>query len=147
MKLLPLIEKNIDIELLKSLNVDVIFTPEEEEENPFDQFEEKEVAEKICKEYDKGNFAAWFCAKVTVKYRDMEETDYLGCCSYNSFNEFTNADEDYYCDMVNNCINQINKEIQAANEDTRKKWNIRKAKNLIAPYNLYIVSNNVLNTL
>ena len=140
---LPTITSLTEVEKLENLGVIIEFTPEEEEIAP--DYEEEEI-QAIADKYNSGNMAAWFCAKVTVKCRDLEETDYLGCCSYNSFKEFTTTDKDYYMDMINSCINQINKGIEWQNNDTQKWWNIRKAKNLLSPYGLHIVSSKVLQT-
>lgn len=132
-----------EVEKLEDLGVIIEFTPEEEEISP--DYEEEEN-QAIADKYNSGNMAAWFCAKVTVTYRDLEGTDYLGCCSYNSFKEFTTTDNDYYMDMINQCINEINRQVQSINFGVQRMWNIRKAKNLLAPYGLHIVSSKVLET-
>jgi hypothetical protein len=36
--------------------------------------------------------------------------------------------------MVNQCISQVNTEIQARNYETQKAWDIRRAVNLIQSY-------------
>ncbi len=49
---------------------------------------------------------AWFCAKVSA-WKDGKElgTDYLGCCSYKTVEEFyTRYRDHYFADMVNNAI-------------------------------------------
>jgi len=143
MKQLQNITSLNEVKKLEDLGVIIEFTPEEEEIQP--DYEEEEN-QAIADKYNSGNMAAWFCAKVTVKYRDIEETDYLGCCSYNSFKEFTATDNGYYMDMINQCIDEINREVQSINFGVQRKWNIRKAKNLLAPYGLHIVSSKVLQT-
>jgi len=143
MKQLQNITSLNEVKKLEDLGVIIEFTPEEEEITP--DYEE-EVNQAIANKYDNGNMAAWFCAKVAVQYREVEGTDYLGCCSYNSFKEFTTTDKDYYMDMINQCIDEINREVQSINFGVQRKWNIRKAKNLLAPYGLHIVSSKVLQT-
>ena len=128
------------ISKLESLGVEIEFTAENEDTSPFDMLEESDSAQRVCEDFDSGNEAAWFSAKVTLRYKGIEADDYLGCCSYRSFKEFTTARKDYYLDMINQCINQINKEVESNNWHTQKSWNVRKAKQLIAPYNLHIVS-------
>ena len=76
-----------------------------------------------------GVSANWFCAKVTVRYRDFEETDYLGGCSYKSYNQFVKLKGDYFTDMVQTCVDRINSEIQCHNANIRLCWNIRKEMN------------------
>ena len=46
-----------------------------------------------------GNDAAWFCAKVTAHCAGFHGVDYLGGCSYESFEDFTDRDG-YFVDMV-----------------------------------------------
>jgi pantothenate synthetase len=140
---LPNITSLTEVEKLESLGVIIEFTPEEEEMQP--DYEEEEN-QAIADKYNAGNMAAWFCAKVTVTYKELSGTDYLGCCSYNSFKEFTTTDKDYYMDMINQCINEVNRQVESINFGTQRHWNIRKAKNLLRPYGLHIVSSNVLQT-
>jgi hypothetical protein len=147
MKTLKTIKTVKGISKLEDFGVIIEFDPQEDGLSPFDLIESKEDAEKLCNDYNNGNHAAWFCAKVVVKYKGLEAEDYLGGCSYKSFKEFTGENKGYYVDMINQCIDQINKDIVSNNKETLKNWTIRKAKNLIAPYNLFIVSSNVLHTI
>lgn len=140
MKTLQLLSSIKDVPNLEKLGVEIEFDPQQEEISPLEMFEDAADVEMVCNDYENGNMAAWFCAHVIVKYKGFAADEYLGCCSYKSFKEFTTADNDYYMIMINQCIQQINKEIEDANFHTQKFWNIRRAKNLIAPYNLYIVS-------
>lgn len=140
MKQIPNLKSIKDIPKLEKMGVVIEFDPQEEDINIFDQFDDNDTAQEVADRYNSGNFAAWFCAHVIVKYRGFEADDYLGGCSYRSFKEFTNTDNDYYMAMINQCIDQINKDVQFANSETCKFWNIRKAKQLIAPYGLHVVS-------
>ena len=117
------------------------FEAQEEDLDVRGQIEDEKEIQNICDSYNRGNLCAWFCAKVTVKYRGYEEDDYLGGCSYSSFDEFLKTDNDYYLQMINDCIDQINKYIESENTDIQKRWNIRRAKNLIKDYDLFIVPN------
>ena len=143
MKLLKNITSLNEVEILENLGVLIEFTPLEEDIQPdYEEEENKTIADK----YEKGNLAAWFCAKVELTYKELTGTNYLGCCSYNSFKEFTTTDNDYYIDMINQCINEINRQVESINFGAQRQWNIRKAKNLLNPYGLHIVSSNVLQT-
>ncbi len=144
MKTLKEITSIKEIDILESIGAEVVFDAEECDLEP--DFEDKADIISVSERYNNGNSAAWFTAHVTVKYKGFEAEDYLGGCSYNSFKEFTNTDNDYYQDMINQCIASINRDIATENADTLKWWNIRKAKNLIAPYGLHIVTSNVLLT-
>jgi hypothetical protein len=141
MKTLPKLNSIKDIKRLNLLGVVIEFDPQEEDISPNDSFfDNEEWIQKITDRYNNGDLSAWFCAHVIVKYKGLEADDYLGCCSYSSFNDFLKADKDYYFDMINQCIAEINKDIIFANSETQKFWNIRKAANLIKPYGLFIVS-------
>jgi pantothenate synthetase len=124
--------------VLENMGAEIEFEPEEEDITPEDTLYEKESANRVRKDYNNGNIYAWFCAKVTVKYKEFEETDYLGACSYKDEKDFKRGG--YYYDMVTTCVQEINKQIEDYNADIQKRWNIRKAKYLIAPYGLHIVA-------
>mgnify|MGYP007031187622 CR=1 FL=1 len=69
---LPNITSLTEVEKLESLGVIIEFTPEEEEMQP--DYEEEEN-QAIADKYNAGNMAAWFCAKVTVTYKELSGTD------------------------------------------------------------------------
>ena len=130
MKLLPTNIEQLDRDLIE-------FTPENEDTPIDDMFSEPQDVQWIYDQIDSGNDAAWFFAKVEIKYRGFSATDYLGCCSYASFKEFQN--DVYYPEMVQTCVNEINQDIEQHNREIQKAWDIRKAKNLLSPYKLQIV--------
>jgi hypothetical protein len=140
MKQIPNLKSIKDIPKIEKMGVVIEFDPQEEDINIFEQLEDEETAQKVADRYNSGDRAAWFCAHVIVRYRGFDADDYLGACSYGSFKEFTTTDKDYYMSMVNKCIDQINKDVEFANKETCKFWNIRKAKNILAPYGLHVVS-------
>ncbi len=124
--------------LLDSLNAKIEFEPQEEDISPADQFDDEKTLKWVLEQYnDYGNIYAWFCAKITVKYKGYEATDYLGACSYKDENDFKKGG--YYDDMLNTCIMEINREVSAHNAEIQKKWNIRKANNLVKPYGYLVV--------
>lgn len=59
----------------------------------------------IEKELNDGNQAAWFCAECRATYRGIVESDYLGACSYKSYNDFIN--DPYWQDMKQRCAELI----------------------------------------
>jgi hypothetical protein len=142
MKTLKQVKTKKDITDLERIGVVIEFEPLEEDINIFDQFDNEKDAQKVADRYNAGNMAAWFCAHVTVKYRGMNGDDYLGCCSYKDFADFTQVKTGfYYPDMINQSINQINREIMERNAETNKQLAIRTAKNLIRPYGYSIIKN------
>jgi hypothetical protein len=137
MRTISNIESVSQIPELEKMGVKIEFTPENEDTDITGYFEEQNIIQ-IQNKYNSGNMAAWFCAKVEVSFRGISETDYLGCCSYNSFKEFESDESGYYVDMINNCITQINKQINSNNFQIQKSWNIRRAINLVQPYGYYV---------
>lgn len=81
----------------KTKNFRVVFSALPEEENPADHFEFEEDVEFATS----GEPAAWFCAKVSVE-RYIESrgsyvevgNDFLGACSYKSFDDFVSGHRD-----------------------------------------------------
>src|SRR5688500_7160137 len=101
--------KNLHIKRLEDLGDEIEFEREEEEISPEDGLYTDEQANYVREQYNNGNEYAWFSAKVTVKYKGFEATDYLGCCSYKSEKDFK-QNSGYYKDMVMTCISEINKD-------------------------------------
>lgn len=146
MKTIKNIQSVSEINELEKMGVEIDFTPENEDVSPSDNMDDQEMINYVIEQYNAGNEAAWFCAKVEVKFRGIEGTDYLGCCSYGSFKEFQSDESGYYVDMINQCIDQINSDIESNNELIQKDWDIRRAKNLVKPYG-YDVFQSVFPTL
>jgi hypothetical protein len=128
---------SIDLHVISSDNIvdrndmaEITFEAECEDMQP--DFEEefldefaKTLQDDVIYQYD-GVSHNWFCAKVTVLYRGFEEVDYLGGCSYASYDEFVSLEGDYFTGMVETCVERINESIQAKNESIRSAWALRK---------------------
>lgn len=84
------------------------FIAEQEFDDPRDSFSEKEDKDWVLDQINKGNAAAWFCAKCVVCDGVIQAVDYLGGCSYNSFDEFTSEDGGYFDDMIHVCLDRLN---------------------------------------
>lgn len=65
-----------------------------EDTEPKSMYDNEEDIKWVNDQLDSYNSAAWFCAKVTAHWGDIECSDYLGCCSYKSYDDFLN---DEYC--------------------------------------------------
>lgn len=81
---------------------EVLFEALPEEERPDGNFSEESDVEWVKKQLDEGNEAAWFTARVTVTDPETNEVgiDYLGACSYKSFDDFLSKDSMYLEDMI-----------------------------------------------
>jgi len=75
----------------------IVFSAREEDFEP--DFDDPEALAWVQGERDGGNFAAWFCAKVTAECAGFHGVDYLGGCAYETFADFTDCDG-YFQDMI-----------------------------------------------
>jgi hypothetical protein len=82
--------------------------------------EDKKEEDAILKRLAQNDIAAWFCAKVTATYDNFHGTDYLGACSYNSLEEFTEEKNGYYADMIARAIDDLATQIMARKYDLNK---------------------------
>ena len=72
---------------------------------------DKAVEDGIIDAVNGGNVWAWASVCVTVspkdpEFCDLEESDYLGCCSYESKSDFI-KNSGYYEEMVSECISRL----------------------------------------
>lgn len=82
--------------------VDIDVLPENMRiEDSFDQQDCINFVRQLASETPWG----WCCVKITVRYGDLTETEYLGGCSYNNEAEFRKCP--YYGDMVAECCDRL----------------------------------------
>lgn len=102
---------------------DVVWTvtAEYEDESIEGSFEEcgEDTVKLIRTALEDGNEWAWCCVKVVGKFMSFEATDYLGCCSYTSKEEFMS--DAYLEDMQNSALAELNKELTEFVEELQKK--------------------------
>lgn len=106
----------INLDKLRPL-VTFTFTEESEHERPEDHFKDAETIAEVRKaindeaRYSYGPIPQWFCAKVVASYGDLEsDPQYLGCCSYDSFDAF--KEDDYYSDMCTEALANLATQLQ-----------------------------------
>ena len=94
---------------------DVFFTPLVEFETIEGSFpnDTPKQLEDLVERVEYGD-AVWFCAKVHVEKAGIElGSDYLGCCYYDSFEDFyMKYRHDYFADMAKSAINQAKEKIE-----------------------------------
>jgi hypothetical protein len=91
-----------------------------EDMHPGDSFglddpEEQKIVDNII-ERAESNIWAWCCIRVRVTWRGHAGTAYLGGCSYESKEDFIKQD-DYYPDMVDEALADLNRELKALYEE------------------------------
>ena len=75
---------------------------------------DKEVEQKIIDQLNSGNEWAWCTVKVTAHIGRFHGSDYLGCCSYESEEQFTQ--DGYYDDMKHEALEALKLDIMETNE-------------------------------
>lgn len=99
---------------VKEDNITYKFEAEYEYQDVHSAFDE-EIANDVFKEIGNGNLSHYFSAKVTA-YREFgsvrieSDPEYLGCCSYESFDDFMK--DAYFNDMKEATKESLNKKIQ-----------------------------------
>jgi hypothetical protein len=134
----PNIQAKLLAAFLNVSGVTVEFEAENEDMSPSDmEFDEVNI-NYIEREFNRGNGYAWFCAKVTVRYRGYEAIDYLGCCSYKSERDFK-ENSGYYVDMIRQCVDEINKDITAHNNQVCTMFKTRRLKAMAAELGFIVI--------
>lgn len=140
----PIVNSANWIVCAENSNILIDFEPEQNDHSPdFDESIMETFQAVLDADYDlqySGVSHNWFMAAVTVKYRGYEITEYLGGCSYASFDEFVKEPDGYFSDMVNTCVDQINEQIEILNLKIQSKWNLRKEMIAKGEY-LFFLSN------
>ncbi len=67
---------------------------------------DRECEDSIREDLNSGNEWAWCTVKVVVCWKDFYGSDFLGCCSYDSEEDFKHGG--YYDDMVDNALDDLN---------------------------------------
>lgn len=78
-----------------------------------DDAQDRADEDRIIERLNQGDIAAWFVAKVTASLDGFTGIAYLGECSYDSLDQFTQSG-DYYQDMVGEALDKLAKEIEAS---------------------------------
>lgn len=87
---------------------EVLFEALEEDDRPRGHFMPEDIT-WVEDQLEQGNQAAWFCARVTVSDPDSGEVgiDYLGACSYESFEDFVSKENPYLKDMIETASQEL----------------------------------------
>lgn len=95
--------KNIDV----LIRIDCLpeETPIRGNASAIDDETDRKNEELIVSQLKDGNPWAWCVVKVTGLWHGIEESEYLGCCSFNSEKDF--VESGHYQDMKDACIDRI----------------------------------------
>jgi len=113
----------ISLEKLKSLAT--IKFEAIQEDFPLSEDFDPEVAEalnaEILEKYDYFPNPLWFCAKVTAAFAGItSDPEYLGGCSYNSYEDFTSEVGGYYEEMVLMSLKNLMDQLTAVQQELKK---------------------------
>jgi len=101
-------------------DVTICVVPECEDIDPEGQFDsgdkaaDAKMAAQIREDMEH-NAWAWCCARVDVTYRELTETEYLGCCSYE--NEAAFRGDHSYEGMVDAALARLNDQVEGIVND------------------------------
>ena len=84
----------------------------------YDEADRQYIAE-VRERLERDDMAAWFCAKVTAKWNGFVGVNYLGCNSYESFDQFLS--DEYYESMKSEALAALNAKLK----DQHAKLNAR----------------------
>lgn len=93
---------------INNAGIKIVFDALCENSRISDDYPDQEDIDRITEQYESGNDAAWFLARVKLEFDGIEsDTEYLGCCSYDSFDEFTSDNNGYFDDMLLTCYKSL----------------------------------------
>jgi hypothetical protein len=85
---------------------------------------DKRCEDEIIADLESGNSWAWCCIKVTATWKSWRADDYLGCCSYESEEDFKVGNSDYYETMRIEALARLNEEIKACAEELTARYEV-----------------------
>ena len=80
-----------------------------------EQLKDSIVEDKVINEYENGNYWAWCTVRVTAEYKGIKGTDYLGCCSFASEEDFK-EEGGYYEDMKQVAYDELISNLTSLND-------------------------------
>jgi len=95
------------------------FTPIEGNCCAIDEETDRRQEQLVRDQLEAGNDWAWCCVKVSAKWEGFEGTDFLGCCSYESEEQFKQPGG-YYEDMLKVALDDLNAEIEHTQAKIKK---------------------------
>lgn len=100
----------------REIKISLFVSPEYESihgnASAIDEETDRETEEWIENELRNGNEWAWCQIEVRAEWNDLSASDYLGCCSYRSMEDFKQPGG-YYDDMRNEAISLLNDKAQS----------------------------------
>ncbi len=90
-------------------------TPVKGNASAIDDETDNETDDYINEELENGNIWAWCTIEVKARYKGYSASDYLGCCSYKSKEDFMTEDG-YYPDMKQLAYDNLIEELQDLND-------------------------------
>jgi len=96
--------------------VNISLELETEYEDYFEHFRDCGTRDQLQEVLDDSGETGWFCAKVTASLNGVcGDPSYLGCCSYDSTQEFKNCD--YYTDLTVEAVSNLKDKLESIYSD------------------------------
>lgn len=100
----------INLDKLRPL-VSFDFTPEHEDQSPEDHFDNQANIDEARSDYSP--HPGWFCSKVVASFAGIESyPQYLGCCSYATYEDYTSEERGYYMDQCEEALADLAAQLQ-----------------------------------
>ena len=109
----------ITIPEIKDVRFDVFCLTEDSQiegnASAIDPETDKQIANNIRQQLESGNDWAWCTVKVEARWKGEIGVDYLGCCSYKSYQDFID-NSGYYEDMKQIAYNDLISNLEALSD-------------------------------
>lgn len=100
-----------EIQQWQFFDAQVTLSAREEETDPRDFIDDPDAVRDIL---ESGYLSAWFAATVKVTLGGFSGFSSLGCCSYESFEQFINEPDSYFGDLVKEAFGDLQFQMECA---------------------------------
>ena len=81
---------------------------------------DREVEQEILQRLNQGDIWAWAAVTVEASWKSFRGIATLGCCSYESEEEFCQPDG-YFDDLVSEALEDLNREVSEAHQNLKER--------------------------
>jgi len=81
---------------------------------------DREVEQEILQRLNQGDIWAWAAVTVEVSWKSFRGVASLGCCSYESEEDFCQPDG-YFNDLVSEALEELNRKVSEAHQNLKER--------------------------